>query len=155
MVPKNRGRYLVLDMDPKLGLQTSLMDGVSARASVYLRAMADNPWSLGDKDDDTETEPLKVRVPVLLKAQLESIAAIETQVKKKKRHPKPAKKVSLSKLVGEIGERFVLGFCEEYGLDPKALPKAPPERGGTPSEELVGVALLVHAQREREERKKK
>lgn len=141
-------------MDPKLGLQTRPMDGVSARASVYLRAMSDNPWALGDDEDEVAMDVLKAHVPKLLLAQLKSIAAIETAAKKKRRGDK-AKVTSLSKLVAEVGSRFVLGYCKEYGLDPKSLPEAPEKRGEEPSEELVRVGHAVAAQQEREERKRK
>lgn len=130
------------------------MDGVSARASVYLRVMSDNPWALGDDDDDVVMDVLKAHVPKLLLKQLKSIAAIDTQAKRK-RKGKTAKVTSLSKLVTEVGSRFVLGYCKEYGLDPKSLPEAPEERGDDPSDELVRVGHDVAAQQEREERKKK
>lgn len=129
------------------------MDGVSSRASVYLRVM-ENPWALGDDEDEVEMDTLKLHLPIALIKQLKSIAAIETQAKKKRR-PKTAKVTSVSKLATEVGSRFVLGWCETYHFDPKNLPEAPDERGGPPSEETIRAGHRVAAQQERDEKQKK
>lgn len=128
------------------------MEGVSARATEYLRLM-DKTWA-PDDEETVAREPMKVRIPEDLKAQMESISAIETGVKKEK-NPKVPTEVSLSTMVTAFLERAVAGWGEEWNVDTKSLPKAPAKRGQPLSEDVMRVARHVLSRREREERKKK
>jgi len=137
-------------MTPQDGVSVCAMDGANSRSGEYPRGMPSFFWT--PDDADASRSDLKFRIPLQLKNALESIAAIETQVRTEK-NPKRPSEVSLNKLLISMAEKFVVGWCEEYGV--KDLPEAPKKRGESPSEDVVRVARAVHAQREREERKKK